>query len=79
MRLFELRFYDLCRDKYEEDLENFAFENWSHFFDDCENLFKDDKMNTNNILSILNSVSPSIQFTMEYSKDAIPFVDTAKH
>ena len=71
MGFFELTFYDLCRDKFGEDLGNFIFENWSRFLDDCEALLEEN--DANDLLSILNSIKPSIQFTMEYSKDAIPF------
>ena len=35
----------------------------------------ENKINPNDLLSILNSINPSIQFTMEYSKDAIHFLD----
>ena len=75
MGFFELTFYDLCKDRVGEDLGNFIFENWSGFLDDCETLLEENKINPNDLLSILNSVNPSIQFTMEYSKDAIPFLD----
>ena len=64
---FKLTFYDLCRDKFGE--------NWSRFLDDCETLLEENKINPNDLLSILNSINPSIQFTMEYSKDAILFLD----
>ena len=73
MGFFELTIYDLCRDKFGKDLGNFIFENWSRFFDDCETLLEESKIN--DLLDILNSINPSIQFTMEYSKDAIPFLD----
>ena len=36
---------------------------------------KENKINPNDLLSILNSINPSIQFTMKYSKDAIPFLN----
>ena len=75
MGFFELTFYDLCRDKFGENLRNFIFENWSRFLDDCETLLEENKINPNELLSILKSINPSIQFTMEYSKDAIPFLD----
>ena len=75
MGFFELKFYDLCRDKYGEDLGNFIFKNWSRFLDDCETLLEENKINPNDLLGILNSRNPSIQFTMKYSKDAIPFLD----
>ena len=68
---FELMFYDLCRDKFGENLGNFIFENWSRFLDDSETLLEENKIKPNDLLSILNSINPSIQFTMEYSKDAI--------
>ena len=75
MGFFELTFYDLCKDRFEEDLGKFGFENWSRFLDDCETPLEENKINLNDLLSILNSFKPSIQFTMEYSKDAIPFLD----
>ena len=58
-------FYDLCRDKFGENLGNFIFENWSRFLDDCETLLEENKINPIDLLSILNSINPSIQFTME--------------
>ena len=75
MGFLELTFYDLCKDKFGEDLGNFIFENWSRFLDDCEALLEENKINPNDLLSILTSINPSIQFTMEYSKHAIPFLD----
>ena len=75
MGFFELTLNDLCRDKFRENLGNFVFENWNHFLNDCETLLEANKMSPNDLLSILNSINPSIQFTMEYSKDAIPFLD----
>ena len=65
MGFFQLTFYDLCRDKFGENLGNFIFENWSRFLDDCETLLEENKINPIDLLSILNSINPSIQFTME--------------
>ena len=64
-----------CRDKFGEDLGNFIFENWSCFLDDCETLLEESKTNPNDLLGIWNSINPSIQFTIGYSKVAIPFLD----
>ena len=75
MGFFELTFYDLCRDKCGEDLGNLIFENWSRFLDDCETLLEGKKINLNDLLSIWISINPLVQFTMEYSKHAIPFLD----
>ena len=73
MRFFELTFYDLYKDRFGVDLGNFIFENWSRLLDDCETLLEENKINPNDLLSILNSINPSIQFIMEYSIVKIPF------
>ena len=75
MGFFEPTFYDLCRDKFGEDLGNVIFENWSRFIDDCETLLEENKINLNDLLSTLNSINSSFQFTMECSKNAISFLD----
>ena len=49
--------------------------NHSLYINIHETLLEENKINPNDLLSILNSINPSIQFTMEYSKDAIPFLD----
>ena len=54
MGFFELTFYDLCKDRFGEDLGDFIFENWSRFLDDCETLLEENKINPNDLLSILN-------------------------
>ena len=74
MGFFELTFYDLCKDRFGGDLRNFIFENWSRFLHDCNTLSEENKINPNDLLSILNPINPSIQFIMEYSKDASPFL-----
>ena len=75
MGFFELTLYNIWRGKFGEDLGNFIFENWNYFLDDYETLLKENQISPNDLLSILNSINPTLQFTMEYSKDAIPFVD----
>ena len=43
MGIFDLAFYDLCRNKFGEDLRNVIFKNWSQFLDDCETLIEENK------------------------------------
>ena len=53
----------------------FYLEKWGCcFLDDCKTLLEENKINPNDLLSILHSINPSILFTMEYSKDAILFL-----
>ena len=68
---FEFTYFDLCRNKFGEDLRNFIFENWSGFLNNCEISIEENKINPNDLRSILNSINPSVKFTMEYSK--MPF------
>ena len=50
MGFFELTFYNHCRDKFEEDLGNFIFENWSRFLNDCETLLEEKNISPNDLL-----------------------------
>ena len=72
---FELQFYDICRINFGHEQHNFICQNWKRYLDDCQTLLQGDKINPDDLLSVLNSVHPSIQFTMEYSKKEIPFLD----
>ena len=55
---FEFRFYDVCRNKFGEDLGSFISKNWSRFLDDCETSLEENKINANDLLSILQSINP---------------------
>ena len=50
-------------------------ENWNRFLDDCYTVLRSSQISPEELLLTLNSINPSIQFTMEYSKDQIPFLD----
>ena len=43
--------------------------------DDCYTVLRSSQISPEELLLTLNSINPSIQFTMEYSKDQIPFLD----
>ena len=75
MKFSERRCYQLCRSKFGEELASLIFEDWSSFLNDCETLLEENKINANDLLSILLSINPSIQFTMECTNKAIPFLD----
>ena len=69
--ILELTFYDLCKDRFGEDLGNFTFENWSHFLDDCETLLVENKINPNDLLSILSSTH---HFNLQWNIVKMPFL-----
>ena len=66
---FEIKFYIVCTFKYRELLVEYIKENWNRFLDDCYTVLRSSQISPEELLLTLNSINPSIQFTMEYSKD----------
>ena len=75
MGYFEIKLYSVCTFKYGELLAEHIKENWNRFLDDCYTVLRSSQISPEELLLTLNSINPSIQFTMEYSKDQIPFLD----
>ena len=75
MGYFEIKLYSVCTFKYGELLAEYIKENWNHFLDDCYIVLRSSPISPEELLLTLNSINPSIQFTMEYSNDQIPFLD----
>ena len=50
-------------------------ENWNGFLDDCYTILRSRQISPEELLLTLNSINPSIQINLEYSKDQIPFLD----
>ena len=72
---FEIKLYSACLFKYGELLPEHIKENWNRFFDDCYTVLRSTQISPEELLLILNSINSSIQFTMGYSTDQIPFLD----
>ena len=75
MGSFEIQLYSVCTFKYGELLAEYIMENWYRFLDDCYTVLRSNQISPEKLLLTLNSINPSTQFTMEYSKDQIPFLD----
>ena len=75
MGYFEINLYSVCTFKYGEFLAEYIKENWNRFLDDCYKVLRGSQISPEKLLLTLNSINPSIQFTIEYSKDQIPFLD----
>ena len=75
MGYFEIKLYSVCNFKYGELLAGYIKENWNRFMHDCSTVLRSSQISLEVLLLTLNSINPSIQFTMEYSKDQIPFLD----
>ena len=78
MGYFEIKLYSVCTFKYGELLAEYIKENWNRFLDDCYTVLGSTQNSPEELLLTLNLINPLIQFTMEYSKDQIPFPDKEK-
>ena len=72
---FEIKLYSVWTFKYEELLAEYIKENWNRFLDDCYPVLRSSQISPEEFLLTLNSINPSIKFTIEYSKDQIPCLD----
>ena len=75
MEYFEFKIYRICTFKYGELLAEYIKENWNHFLDDCYTVLRSSQISPEELLLTLHSINLSIQFTMEYSKAQILFLD----
>ena len=75
MGYFEIKLCSVCTFKYGELLAGYIKENWNSFLDDCYTVLKSSQISPEKLLLTLNSINHSIEFTMEYSKDKVPFLD----
>ena len=57
---FEITFYRICINEFDEIVGQFVLKNWCRFLDGCKTPLDKTKIDTNRILQILNSILPSI-------------------
>ena len=69
MGYFEIKLDSVCTFKYGELLAEHIKENWNRFLDDCYTVLSSSQISPEELLLTLNSINPSIQFTMEYNED----------
>ena len=58
-----------------ESFSEYMKENWNRFLTECYTVSRSSQISLEELLLTLNSINPSIQFTMEYSNYQIPFLD----
>ena len=75
MGYFEFHFYNIYKLKWGKEFQEFILENWSRFLDDCQRPLDKNKVKPEELVKTLNSVNETIQFTMEFSDQEIPFLD----
>ena len=83
LQLTQLHWWDILKSnfivsalfKYKELLAEYIKENWNRFLDDYYTVSRGSQISPEELLLTLHSINPLIQFTMEYSKAQIQFLD----
>ena len=75
MEYFEVYLCDIWEVNLESEFKEFLTENWSRFLDDCTNPLDRKKVQTQELLETISTISEVIQFTMEYSDKEIQYLD----
>ena len=75
MGYYEVKFYTICELNWGAAIRQYKEEAWGRFLDDCEIPLDEDKVKPEALRDVPNSIHPKIQFTMEHSKEMVPFLD----
>ena len=75
MGFHEIEPYAIIRNKFTLPVSNYFEHNWQRFLDDCFIFLRLSLIKPNELLEVLNSINPAIQFTMETSDTQLPFLD----
>ena len=71
----EEKLYDLIESLYDTKTKIYIEKNWDRFLDDCHILLDKNIIDPNDLHKLLNSLHPSIKFTMEVNENKLPFLD----
>ena len=75
MAFHEIKLYAIVRDKFTLPISNYFEQDWKRFLDDCFIFLRLSLIKPNELLNVLNNITPAIQFTMETSDAQLPFLD----
>ena len=75
MGYLEKQLYDKTEETFNLDFRNYIIEHWKRYLDDCIIFWSRSMEDLNTFKMLLNSLHPSIKFTMESSQIELPFLD----
>lgn len=67
--------YKKIENLWHDDLHVYIKENWKRYLDDCFIIWEQNHEHLLEFHNILNNLDPSLQFTIEFDKKSIPFLD----
>ena len=65
---FNIEFYNEVKGTAMATIAENIKQNWNRFLNDCYTVLRTSQISSGKLLLTLNSINPSIKFTMEYSK-----------
>ena len=71
----EIELYAIIRNKFTLPVSNYFEQNWKRFLDEGFIFLRLSLIKPNELLDVLNNISPAIQFTMETSDSQLPYLD----
>ncbi|XP_014778431.1 uncharacterized protein LOC106875004 [Octopus bimaculoides] len=75
MTYLEVQIYEHTRLKFGENFQKYLLTNWKCYLDDCFILWPHNIEQLTKFKNLINSINHSIQFTMEYNHQQLPFLD----
>ena len=72
----EEKVYEQSAKEFDSDFRGYLEANFKRFLDDCFLIFTRTEEQLMKFYNLLNSLHPSIKFTLEKSKTRLPFLDT---
>ncbi|XP_062586434.1 uncharacterized protein LOC134248002 [Saccostrea cucullata] len=75
MGFFEETLYQKVSDELGQEIGKHLRDYWKQFLDDCFLFWNKSEEDLQTLYTLLNSINPNLQFTMEHSDSSIPFLD----
>ena len=71
----EKKLYDTVNEKYGDQFKTYLTNSWKRYLDDCFIIWEESEEKLNEFYDIFNNLHPQINFTMEYNRKQLSFLD----
>ena len=72
---FDIHFNNLCKLKWGREFQEFIWETWSHFLDNCQTPLDKNSVKPVELSDTLKSIDEAIKFTTGFGETEVPFWD----
>lgn len=75
MGYFEIELFISIKNNFESSVSDYVIKFWNRFLDDIFSSWNDSLDNLKKLFSLMNNINNNFKFTMNYSKNSIPYLD----